>query len=285
MALVPMKELLINARKKGIGLGGFMPWNYDSAYAIAEVSKKYDLPAIFICGSAPPSDMGGFHAVTDMAANIACQLDMDICVHADHFQSYDMLIQAIQGGYTSVMIDASRFPIEENIRRTKDIVMVAHACGVSVEAEIGRLPGNEGDEEVTVADAFQTDPDEAAYFVDQTGIDALAVSIGTMHGAYPAGFKPEINIKRLKEIAAKVSIPLVLHGGSGTPDDKVAESIKHGVAKINIATDLVTAYAHRIYEIQANNPGLRYGTNLFAEAKAAVACKVEEKIRLFAGIK
>ena len=161
---------------------------------------------------------------------------------------------------------------------------MAHACGVSVEAEIGRLPGNEGDEDVTDAEAFQTDPDEAAYFVEQTGVDCLAVSIGTMHGAYPPGYQAELNIPRLKEISEKVKIPLVMHGGSGTPDDKVAQAIQHGIAKINVATELVTVYAKKIQELQNENPNIRYTDMIFSEAALALENLVEQKIKLFAGI-
>lgn len=218
-----------------------------------------------------------FQKIAEMTAK---NVNVPIALHADHFRDYDAIVQAIAAGYTSVMIDASRFPIEENIRLTKEVVKVAHAAGVSVEAELGRLPGNEGDEDVTVEESFQTDPKEAAYFVEQTGIDALAVSIGTMHGAYPASFKPQINIERLKEIAAEVSIPLVMHGGSGTPEDKIAEAVECGIAKINIATDLVTVTAKKMAEVQQASD-FRYNvTNTYQEAKKACEELVEARMRL-----
>lgn len=257
-----------------------MIWNYDSARAIADTAQKLNLPAIFIIGEGEAISMGGFHNVCQIAESIAETVDIPIALHADHFRSYDAIVQAIVAGYSSVMIDASRFPIEENIRMTKEVVKVAHAAGVSVEAELGRLPGNEGDEDVTMEESFQTDPDEAAYFADQTGIDALAVSIGTMHGAYPKSFKPEINIARLTEIEKKVSIPLVMHGGSGTPQDKIAEAVEHGIAKINIATDLVTACAKRIAEVQTSED-FRYNVNsTFQAGKQAIAEVVEQRMRL-----
>lgn len=284
MPLVSMREMLIKARAEHRGVGGFLAFNYDSARAIAETAKKLHQPAIYIVGDQMALDMGGFARVTAMARSIADELDVEIALHADHYRSYEMIVGAIRGGFTSVMIDASRFPLEKNIELTKEVVKVAHACGVSVEAEIGRLPGNEGDEEVTVAEAFQTDPDEAAEFAERTGIDALAVSIGTMHGAYPKGFKPDINIPRLREIAAKVSLPLVMHGGSGTPEDKIAEAVQAGIAKINVATDLVTAYQQKIYQLQADDPDIRHNLDLFAAAKEAVAQVVEERMKLFAGI-
>lgn len=280
MQLVSMTQMLQDARAKKCAVGGFMIWNYDSAKAIADTAQKLNLPAIFIIGEGEAISMGGFENVHQIAQSVADTVDIPIALHADHFHSYDAIVQAIRAGYSSVMIDASRFPIEENIRLTKEIVKVAHAVGVSVEAELGRLPGNEGDEDVTVEESFQTDPEDAAYFVEQTGIDALAVSIGTMHGAYPKSFKPEINIPRLIKIENKVSIPLVMHGGSGTPQDKIIEAVNHGIAKINIATDLVTACAKRIAEVQ-NAEDFRYNVNsTFQAGKQAICEVVEQRMRL-----
>ena len=284
MPLVSMKKMLTDAREKKIAIGAFLPWNYLSAKAIANASKRLGQPVIYICPWQPPTHIGGFRYVTEMAKQISNELDIDIAVHADHFHGFEIAAQAIQGGYTSVMVDASRYPVEQNIIATKEVVKMAHACGVSVEAEIGRLPGNEGDEDVTDAEAFQTDPDEAAYFVEQTGVDCLAVSIGTMHGADPPGYQAELNIPRLKEISEKVKIPLVMHGGSGTPDDKVAQAIQHGIAKINVATELVTVYAKKIQELQNENPNIRYTDMIFSEAALALENLVEQKIKLFAGI-
>lgn len=280
MTLVPMTQMLKNARANKCAVGGFMIWNYDSARAIADTAQKLGLPAIYIIGEGEAISMGGFANVARIAESVAKTVDVLIALHADHFRSYDAIVQAIVAGYSSVMIDASRFPLKENIRLTKEVVKVAHAAGVSVEAELGRLPGNEGDEDVTVEESFQTDPEEAAYFAEQTGIDALAVSIGTMHGAYPKSFKPEINIQRLMEIEKKVSIPLVMHGGSGTPQDKIAEAVNHGIAKINIATDLVTAAAKRIADVQQADD-FRYNvTTTFQAGKEAISEVVEQRMRL-----
>ena len=280
MPLVSMDQMLKDARKEKRAVGGFMIWNYDSASAIANVAQKLGQPAIFIIGEGEAYTMGGFENVRKIAQSVADNVNVPIALHADHFRDYDKIVQAIVAGYSSVMIDASRFPLEKNIELTREVIKVAHAAGVSVEAELGRLPGNEGDEDVTVAESFQTDPDEAAYFVERTGVDALAVSIGTMHGAYPASFKPEINIDRLKKIAEKVSIPLVMHGGSGTPEDKIAEAVACGIAKINIATELVTVTAKKIAEVQ-QQPNFRYNvTNVYQASKKACEELVEARMRL-----
>ena len=140
MPLVSMKKMLTDAREKKIAIGAFLPWNYLSAKAIANASKRLGQPVIYICPWQPPTHIGGFRYVTGMAKQISTELDIDIAVHADHFHGFEIAAQAIQGGYTSVMVDASRYPVEQNIIATKEVVKMAHACGVSVEAEIGRLP-------------------------------------------------------------------------------------------------------------------------------------------------
>lgn len=280
MPLVSMHPLLKEATKNNTAVGAFLPWDYNSALAIARTAKRLNAPVIFLTGDQDALGMGGFKFVADMARKISDDLDQKIVMHADHFRDYDKIVQAIVGGYSSVMIDASRLPIEENIALTRDVVKVAHANGVSVEAEIGRLPGIEGDEDVTVAESFQTDPGEAAYFVEQTGVDALAVSIGTMHGNYPKNFKPELNIPRLKQIKEKVAVPLVLHGGSGTPEEQVCEAVKAGIAKVNIATDVYSAYQRRLSELMLKEPG-KCNLGYFAQASSAIEELVEHKIKLF----
>lgn len=284
MAFVSMERILKEARQARRAVGGFMFWDYDSASAILQAAQKLSQPVILIMGEGEAEYLGGFKNVFDIANAAARGIDVPVVLHADHFRDYANIVNAIRAGYSSVMIDASRFPIAENIRLTREVVRVAHAAGVSVEAELGRLPGNEGDEEVTFGEAFQTDPDEAAYFVEQTDIDALAVSIGTMHGAYPASFTPQINIPRVRQIAEKVALPLVMHGGSGTPSDKIAEAIHWGIAKINVATDVVTVSAKKIAEVQGQQ-GFRYNVaNVYKVSKQACQEFVEERIRLFGGI-
>jgi ketose-bisphosphate aldolase len=281
--LVSMTGMLQDAQKTKTAVGAFMVWNHETARAAANAAQRLGRPVILLLGVRDAIAHGGFRRYVDILRHIVDDVDVPIAFHADHFTNYEEIIQAMVGGYSSVMIDASRYPIEDNIRRTKEVVKVAHACGVSVEAELGRLPGNEGDEEVTVSDAYQTDPDEACYFAEETGIDALAVTIGTAHGTYKV--KPVVNIERIKKIASKVPVPLVMHGGSGTPEAMMVEAIRCGICKINVATDIVTILANTIVEAQ-KNPSIRYKTNLiFDPALMAVERLIEDRIKLFGRMK
>ncbi len=147
-----------------------------------------------------------------------------IAIHWDHGATYEQILQAIQYGFTSVMIDGSLKPFEENLAITKKVTDSAHAVGVSVEGELGTIGGNDSYAEAGAAEIIYTDPDDAVTFVEQTGVDSLAIAIGTFHGLYPAHLKPELKLDLLKEIKSRVQIPLVLHGGSGNPDDEIREA-------------------------------------------------------------
>lgn len=284
MSVVSSAAMLNAARKGKYAVGSFIVWGFDSAFAVAKAAEKYRQPVMMMIGARDAEEyLGGYDNVRGLVDAVAKTVDVPIALHADHFNNYDCIVKAIQGGFTSVMIDASKYPLEENIRLVKDVVKVAHAANVSVEAELGRLPGNEGDEDVSLSEAFQTNPQEAAYFVKQTGVDALAVAIGTMHGAYPPGVTPELNIELIKKLKASVPVPLVMHGGSGTPKDKFRAAIQAGISKVNVATDLITATAKKLAEIQT--VPIRYNVeNTFYLGRAACQEAVEEKIRLFAGL-
>ncbi len=279
MALVPMAGMLREARAERRAVGAFMIWSYDSARAIAEAAQRLRLPVIFIIGWRDTQYLGGPGNVRKIAEMTAGSVDVPVVLHADHFEDYGHIVEVIEAGYTSVMIDASRHPFEDNVERTCAVVEVARKSGVSVEAELGRLLGNEGDGDVTDAESFQTDPAEARRFVERTAVDALAVSFGTVHGAYRAA--PRINVERVRKIAEQVTIPLVMHGGSGTPDEAVVESIRSGIAKINVATELVTVMGKKFSEVQRQE-GFSYSVpSLFAPAREACRELVERKMRLF----
>lgn len=177
------------------------------------------------------------------------------------------------------MIDASQMSFEENINITKKVVAAAKPFGVTVEAELGRLAGNEENLNISEEEAAQTDPEEAKQFVKETGIDALAVAIGTAHGFYKS--TPRINIERLKNISKKVDIPLVLHGGSGTPEEMVKEAIRNGITKVNICTEFLAAFGKAYINTQSI-PGFKYSVpSLFAPSKASGKELAAEKIKLF----
>lgn len=278
--LMPLKSYLEDARARKYAIGGFCIWTYAYGMAIAEVAQKLNLPMLYIIGDAEVKFFGSEANAVAACRTIANNVDVPVILHADHFREFDAIQRAVDAGFKSVMIDASAYPFEENIERTARVVEFAHKAGVSVEGELGRIAGCEQKLSLSEEEALQTDPDEAAHFVSETGIDILAVSIGTVHGEYH--FEPHINIPRLQQIAGKVAIPLVMHGGSGTPEDKVAEAVNFGITKLNLATDLVKTVGKATAKVQ-QTPGFGYSVaNLYAPAYVDLAAYAEHKMWLLA---
>lgn len=279
MSLVTMKEVLTPARENGYAIGAFEFWSLDSAQAVIEAAQELNMPVILQAGLIECEFAGGIKNLYRIARMVADDASIPVVLHLDHGETYEFVCSAIEAGFTSVMIDASRQSFADNVRITKKVVAAAQSSGITVEAELGKLAGSEGNPAISEAEASQTDPDEARQFVEETEIDALAVAIGTAHGFYK--FTPCINIDRLKKIAEKVGIPLVLHGGSGTPDEKVREAIKCGIAKVNICTEFVAAFGKTYIHTQ-NIPGYKYSIpSLFGPSKAAGKELAAAKIKLF----
>ena len=277
--LKPMKDMLVTARKEKYAIGAFEYWSFESAQAVVRAAAKFQVPVILQVGPYEREYMGGHLNARKIAEMAAAESPYDVALHLDHSETYDDIAWALDCGYTSVMIDASALPFAENAAITKRVVETARRYGASVEAELGRLGGQEGG--ITGKDDDETDPKEAAAFVAETGVDALAIAIGTAHGFYTK--PPRINIDRLKEIAAQVSIPLVLHGGSGTPSDKVAEAVQNGIAKVNICTEFIAAFGKQYAAAQAEE-GFKYNVfSLFRAGRDQAQALVEEKIRLLLG--
>jgi len=235
-----MKDVLSIAQQNKFGVGAFNIASAEFARLVIEVAEKLRSPVIL---EVHPDE----HEFTGddfiyYLRELAIKATVPVVIHLDHGQTLEQVMRAIRTGYTSVMIDASALPFEENIAITRHITEVAHAAGVSVEAELGTIGVAEGSSEGGHAEILYTDPQQAEQFVRETGVDTLAVAIGTSHGLYPAGKQPKLDIKRLKAIKQRLSIPLVLHGGSGNKDAEVAESVQHGVSKINISSDMKKAF-------------------------------------------
>jgi len=277
--LVTMKSILSEAQKRRYAVGAFTFSSLDTAYAIIEAANKADMPVILQAGPLE-CDYAGLTELAEIAKFAVKRAAVPAALNLDHGDTIERAEQAIKAGFTSVMIDASKCDYEENIRITKEVVKIASASGVSVEAELGKIGGAEGLIDVKDAGATQTDPDEAAEFVIRTGIDALAVAIGTAHGFYKQA--PVLNIERLKKIASKTGAALVLHGGSGTPDAQVLEAISCGIAKVNICTEFLAAMGKAFAECQTAD-GFRYSyPALFEPAKIAGIKLAYEKIKFFA---
>jgi len=274
MPLAPGKDVLDKARREGYAVPSFNTNNLEITQAILETAEALKAP-VFIQVSDGARKYAGLENLSNLVRDMANRVSVPVVLHLDHGADYRMVLQALRAGFTSVMIDASHHPFEENVHETRKCVEAAHAVGVSVEAELGRLQGIEDNIVVDAKDAFLTDPDEAARFVEATGIDYLAIAIGTSHGAYKGKGRPYIDHARLEQIAQRVSIPLVLHGSSGVPqwlkdkmaataadlgdpsgihDEDVKKAIPNGIAKINIDTDLRLAFTAGIREVVVGNP-------------------------------
>ncbi len=241
MVLVSSKGLLLDAQKNGYAIGAFNFENMEMALAILAAAEEMKAPVILettpgTLKFAPPAVYAG------IAKAASDYVSVPVVLHLDHGNSFELAEKAMDAGYTSVMIDGSAQPFEENIRLSKAVVDAAHARGIPVETELGVI-GGKGNAAVPAEDRY-TDPDAAAEFAVRTGADSLAVAIGTAHGVYKT--EPKIDVERLSKVREVVAIPLVMHGTSGVPEDVVAECVRRGICKVNYATDLRIAYTKGI---------------------------------------
>lgn len=271
-------SFLIEAEKKGIAIPAFNIHNMETIQAVVEGADIEKSPVII---QTTPGTVrhAGIEFITANVKTAAELYDIPIALHLDHCSSYDLIIKAIQNGYTSVMIDGSHLPYAENVALVKEVVKVAHAAGVNVEGELGRIGGTEDDLTVDEREVTMTIPEEALDFVKKTGIDFLAVAIGTAHGVYKG--KPKLDFDRLAAIRKIVELPLVLHGASGVPDDSIKIAIEKGISKINIATELKIPLAIAVKEFFNSNPDGNDPRKYLGHGKEEVINVVRQKIRLF----
>lgn len=237
MPLVTSEKMLADAQKGGYAVGAFNVENMEMVKAVIAAAEELHAPVML---QTTPSTIkyGTLETYYAIVAAEAKKASVPVCLHLDHGSSFELAVQALKAGYTSVMIDGSHEDLEGNIAVSKQVADVARACGIPVEAELGKVGGKEDDLE---ADAdTNTDPMEAKEFVERTGVTSLAVAIGTAHGFYKG--TPVLDKERVSEIRKVVSIPLVLHGASGLSDDEVRECVRRGICKVNFATELRAAY-------------------------------------------
>lgn len=249
MALVTTKELLLDAQKKGYAVGAFNVENMEMVQAVIEAAEELKSPVIMQTTSSTLKYAGPEYYYANVAA-AASMATVPVAIHLDHGSSFELAMKAFRAGYTSIMIDGSHNVLEENIAITKRVVRACHAGNVPVEAELGKVGGKEDD--VDGGNGGYTDPQDAVYFVKETGIDSLAVAIGTAHGVYKG--LPKLDMERLSKIREVVDIPLVLHGTSGVPDEDVQECIRRGICKVNYATDLRIAFTQGVKEVLEEAP-------------------------------
>lgn len=276
--LMNMKELLAVANEHNFAVPAFNISDYNMFNGIMEASEEKNAPVII---AIHPDELS--HISTEMVKGIIERIHkspIPAVVHLDHGGSFGQVITAIQAGFTSVMIDASSQPYEGNIATCQKVVEVAHAVNVSVEGELGTI-GNTDSVETTAPDEIlYTDPEQAKDFIEKTGIDCLAVAIGTCHGIYPKDKKPELRIDILDEIKKLVSVPLVLHGGSSNKDSEIAKSVEHGVNKINISSDIKAAYYTKMREV-LKDENLREPNQIQPPCLEAMKEVAYQKIELF----
>lgn len=277
MPLVNSRELLRDAQAHGYAVGAFNVENMEMMQAVVAAAEAESAPLIL---QTTPSTLryAGPAVFAAMARAIAGKARVPVAIHLDHGDSFELCRQAAWDGYTSVMIDGSKLPLEDNIILVRRVVQMAGDISQqpAVEAELGRLGGKEDSLEVKPGEDIYTDPGEAARFVEETGIDSLAVAIGTAHGFYKG--KPKLDFDRLAQLRDAVSVPLVLHGSSGVPDEDVQRAISLGVCKVNFATELRAAYTEATRQTLSGDPALYDPKKFGAPGREAVTKLVRHRI-------
>ncbi len=279
MALVTLKEILAGTRAGHYAVGGFNFNGYEDAQGIINGAVAKNSPVILMASMGAVKYIG-LHQVAGMVKGMAESVDIPVCLHLDHATDYDLIKEAIKCGFTSVMVNASAKSYEDNIADSKMIVDFAKQYGCSVEAELGKVGGKEENIVVEDASAAFTDPDDVPRFVSETGIDALAVAIGTVHGFYKS--EPKLDFPRLQKIVEITDCPLVLHGGSGVPVEDFKKCVQMGMSKINVGTELKATYSNAVRAAVAANPESEFDPRKYVgPVKDACAKVVEGKIDIF----
>lgn len=275
--LINTKEMLIKAQKEGYAVPAFNIHNLETTQVVLEAANEMRSPVI-LAGTPGTFKYAGrdyLQAIVEVAAK---KYNIPIALHLDHHENFNDIKESIDLGTKSVMIDASHCSFEENIALVKEVVEYAHLRGTTVEAELGSLGGQEDDLVVDEKDAKYTDPHQAREFVEKTGIDSLAISIGTAHGLYKE--EPKLDFERLEKIRELVDIPLVLHGASGVSEEDVRKCIKRGICKVNIATELKIPFSDALKRYFNNNPKANDPRHYMEPAKLAMKEVVIDKIKM-----
>lgn len=278
MALVNMKDMLNKAIEGKYAVGQFNINNLEWTKTILTVSEEMNSPVILGVSEGAARYMGGYRTVVNMVKGLMEDLGItvDVAIHLDHGTTFEKCKEAIDAGFTSVMIDASHHPLEENIRLTKEVVDYAKPRNVSVEAELGTVGGQEDDISGSIKYA---DVDECVRLVNEAEIDCLAPALGSVHGPYKG--EPVLGFKEMGEIGQATKKPLVLHGGTGIPDDKIKKSISLGTAKINVNTECQLAFARELRALLAKDDKVYDPRKIIGPAAKGIADAVREKINVF----
>lgn len=275
MYLISNREMLKKAQREGYAVPAFNVHNLETVQAVAETAAKMRSPVI-MAGTPGTFSYAGADFLISICQQAAHLYQHPFALHLDHHEALDDIESKVRAGVRSVMIDASHFSFEQNISQVAAAVRLCHQFDASVEAELGRLGGQEDDLNVDAADSFFTDPAAAKEFVQRTGIDSLAVAIGSAHGLYQG--EPKLDFIRLERIRQQVDVPLVLHGASGIPAGMIKEAIALGVCKVNVATELKIAFADAIKDYFDGYPDANDPRKYLTPGKAAMQAVVQEKI-------
>lgn len=278
MALVNMKEMLLKAREGKYAVGQFNINNVEWTAAILDKCQELQAPVILGVTSSAASYMGGWNTVVGLVRGLIIDhnITIPVALHVDHGGSFEICKAAIDAGFTSVMIDGSHFPLEENIEIVKKVVDYAHLRGASVEAELGKVGGQEDN---VVAETMYAVPEECLEMVQKTGIDCLAPALGSVHGPYHG--EPKLGFAEMNEINNLVGVPLVLHGGSGIPEDQIKKAISLGTAKINVNTESQQAWTKIVRDVIANDQKVYDPRKIIGPGKKGIQEVVAAKCEVF----
>ena len=281
MGLESMKNMLKKAQEGKYAVGQFNINNLEWTQAVLEATKENNAPVILGVSEGAMKYMGGFKVVSAMVNSLIETLGVTqpVALHLDHGSSFESCKEAIDAGFSSVMIDGSKLPIDENIAVTKQVVEYAHAKGVSVEAEVGCVGGNE---DGVVGGVKYADANECKRIVDEAGIDALAAALGSVHGEYHG--EPVLGFKEMEEIRDLTNMPLVLHGGSGIPEHQIKKSIELGHCKINVNTECQQSFTKRVREVLANDDKVYDPRKFIGPGKEAIKQVVTNKMIEFGSV-
>ena len=279
MPLVSMKEMMIKGKQEGYAIGQFNLNNLEFTQAILQAAQEENSPVICGVSEGAARYMGGFTTVVNIVKGLMhdYKITVPVAIHLDHGSSFEKCKEAIDAGFTSVMIDASHHPFEENIEITKQVVEYARQHNVSVEAELGTVGGQEDD---IIADGvIYADPQECKQMVEQTGIDCLAPALGSVHGPYKG--EPNLGFTEMEEISQQCDVPLVLHGGTGIPTKDIQRAVSLGTSKINVNTESQITSAQAVRDKLNSDPDVYDPRKYLGPARDAIKKTVTGKMREF----
>lgn len=277
MTLARTADLLAAAAVERAAVGAFNVLHLETAEALVAAAERSGLPVILQISENCVSFHGSLEPVAQASLALARAADVPVAVHLDHAESEELALAAIDLGFTSVMYDGAKLPFAENVEATRRVVAAAHAAGVSVEAELGEIGGKDG----AHAPGVRTDPDEAAQFVGEAGVDSLAVAVGSSHAMTER--TASLDLELIERLAAAVPVPLVLHGSSGVADEVIVAGIGAGLVKVNVSTHLNASFTGAVRAYLAENPAVVDSRKYVAAGRAALSAEAERLLRLFAG--